>query len=241
MKHIKTFLFLYSFFLTGFLYPKIKVYSFFTESHKELVYDWFLPSLPSSCELILEEFPQECVSGEYMSSGWVKTMIRKVDLIIRGIEENWGGIFVHADIDIQFFKGFEEDIQKLMENKDIIAQKGSAAGRLCAGFFACRGNKKTLALWKEIRRIIEKLGDKTNDEIQFNNLIRGHNKYKVKWGLLPKVYFCPGYDKSEIWKPGQKLDVPHDIILHHANWTVGISNKIKQLEYVKEKIQKLVE
>jgi hypothetical protein len=30
--------------------------------------------------------------------------------------------------------------------------------------------------------------------------------------------------------------VPKDIIIHHANWTVGIDNKIKLLDIVKKKV-----
>jgi len=28
--------------------------------------------------------------------------------------------------------------------------------------------------------------------------------------------------------------VPKDIVMHHANWTVGIKNKIAQLEYLRD-------
>ena len=36
------------------------------------------------------------------------------------------------------------------------------------------------------------------------------------------------------WEPGCELNIPQDIVMHHANWTIGIENKIAQLQYVRD-------
>ena len=82
----------------------MKFYSFFTKSHLILKDQWFLPSIKDDYEIICEEHEQDCDSGVYMKAGWVEAIKKKVDLIIRAIEENWGKVFVHSDVDIQFFK-----------------------------------------------------------------------------------------------------------------------------------------
>ena len=40
------------------------------------------------------------------------------------------------------------------------------------------------------------------------------------------------------WKPEQKLTIPDEILMHHANYTQGIKNKIAQLKYVKTVVSK---
>src|SRR5207248_8702016 len=96
-------------------------------------------------------YDQECPTGTFMSSGWNTTMFRKVDLIIRAIKENWQKIFIHADVDIQFFAETKSTILSSMLNQDLAIQRDDIVGNACAGFFACRGNEKTLKLWQEVK------------------------------------------------------------------------------------------
>lgn len=41
-------------------------------------------------------------------------------------------------------------------------------------------------------------------------------------------------------KSGDSLSVPQEIFMYHANWTIGIQNKIAQLDYVKRILDKLL-
>ena len=41
-----------------------------------------------------------------------------------------------------------------------------------------------------------------------------------------------------VWD-GQDFNIPADIIMHHANWIVGVQNKIKLLNLVKDKYASL--
>jgi len=61
----------------------------------------------------------------------------------------------------------------------------------------------------------------------------GLNPYGIRWNYLPRQFFGGGTLAGKAWKPGMVLQVPQDIVLHHANWTIGIENKIAQLKYVK--------
>ena len=227
---------------SAFTAESLKLYAFYTPSHKVLLDEWFLPSMQDDFELILECYDQSCKDGDFMKDGWIETMLHKVDLVIRGIEENWGGFFVHSDVDIQFFRPIGAVIIKLMEGKDMVIQKDHPRGLSCAGFFACRGNKKTLALWQEIRR---RLSDKeymknhpgTHDQQELKNLTILSNPYGIIWEFLPTTFLNGGTLTGKRWNPGDKLSLPSNIYLHHANWTVGIENKIAQLKYVKSLVK----
>jgi hypothetical protein len=219
---------------------KMKLYALYTPSHEQLKDQFFLPSIQDDFEIIFEFCEQTCPSAKFMSEGWTDTTLRKVDLIVRAIEENWGSIFIFSDVDIQFFCPIQETILKLMQDKDMVIQKNSPNGVLCSGFFACRGNEKTLHLWQDVKKTMQK--NKLNsDQNSLNRCIKRHNTknpYNVVWGYLPSTFFGGGTLTGHEWSPGMSLPVPHNIIMHHANWTKGIKNKIAQLVYVRKMVSK---
>jgi hypothetical protein len=175
-----------------------------------------------------------------MSKGWTDTTLRKVDLIIRAIQENWGSVFIFSDVDIQFFGPIQEKILELIQDKDMVIQKNSPNGVLCSGFFACRSNEKTLRLWQDVKDTMQK--NKLNsDQNSLNRCIKRHGKknpYNVVWGYLPNTFFGGGTLTGHEWSPGMHLRVPQGIMMHHANWTKGIKNKIAQLSYVRKEVRK---
>jgi len=269
----------------------MKLYTAYTPSHEIFLKEWFLPSMQDDYELIIEKYEQECPSAEYMSEGWTKTMFRRIDLIMRAIEDNWGDVFIFSDVDIQFFQPAKEIISKVIKNHDFAVQKNSFGGRLNAGFFACRANKKTSGLWSAIKKYMQdNLGehdqhalnvmlkkgrivsegssvyktyrqillslDKRKDRsltrvtrvsisawIHFWLMYRSYllskakNDFDIKWRFLPDNFFCPGLVNSGYWEPGQSLPIPQNIIMHHANWSVGVENKIAQLKYVRDTVE----
>ena len=224
---------------------KMKLYALYTPSHEILKDKYFLPSIQDDFEIIMEFCEQTSESAIFMSEGWTATTMRKVDLIIRAIEENIssGEIFIFSDVDIQFFAPIQDNIIELIEGKDIVMQRNNPEGVLCTGFFACRANEKTLRLWKDVKKRMQ-TNKLHSDQISFNQCIKKRSKknpYDVRWDYLPHTFFgagtlaaYPGY----LWKPGRKLDIPHDIMMHHANWTRGVNNKIAQLKYVRNEVTK---
>lgn len=225
------------------VYAKMRLYALYTPSHEVLKDTFFLPSIQDDFEIILEFAPQTSQSAVFMSEGWTVTTMRKVDLIIRAIEENMGDVFIFSDVDIQFFAPIQECIEELIEGKDIIMQRNNPEGVLCTGFFACRANEKTLRLWKDVKKHMHdhKLH---SDQISFNKCIKKGSKknpYDIVWDYLPNKFFGAGTliaYSGYLWKPGKQLPIPDDIVMHHANWTKGVKNKIAQLIYVRTEVHK---
>ena len=214
---------------------KVKMYAVYTPTHQVFVENWFLPSIKDDYEVILEKHEQLSESGAYGKEGWRETMMFKVDVVIRGIKENWNKVFVHSDVDIQFFKRTKDIILALMRDKDMMIQLNNARnGEMCAGFFACRGNQKNLDLWVEIKKRLSDKNNKTHDQAELNKLVKKDNVYNLQWDYLPLEFYCPRGG----WSPGKTLDLPENIVMHHANWTIGISNKLVQLDYVRKNVYK---
>lgn len=225
---------------TIFSGQKIKLYALSTPSHDILKDTYFLPSIQDDFDIIIVSAEQTCPSAGFMSTGWTQTTARKVDLIITAIHENWGSFFIFSDVDIQFFAPIEKTITKLIKDKDLVIQKNCPNGVLCSGFFACRANERTLALWTDVRKVMQK-DSSQSDQISLNKCIKRNNKknpYNISWDYLPNSFFGGGTLTGHLWQPGKKLPVPHNIVMHHANWTKGISNKIAQLKYVKKVVSR---
>jgi hypothetical protein len=223
----------------GYAADKIKLYALYTPSHEKMMRDYFLPSIKDDIEVILNFYDQECANGIFMQRDWYKTMLHKVEIIIRGIKENWNTFFIHSDVDIQFFKPIMPSVLKAIEDKDIVCQQEKPFGILCAGFIVCRGNEKTLQLWEDIYDVLARTKNMTNDQVLLNQFLRTgsdgtENSYGISWGYLPKTFMGGGTFIDRIWKPGSALLIPNDIIMHHANHCFGVDHKLKQLEYVKQ-------
>ena len=214
----------------------VKLYTFYTPSHRVFLDEWFLPSLQDDYEIDIEFHEQICPDAQFLAEGWTQTTIKKIDLIIRAIQENWGYVFVYSDVDIQFFKPTKDVLLKLLDDLDIIFQRNSPSDTVCTGFFMCRANKRTLRFWHAVKKYMQEHTEKS-DQRSTNTLLHAKgNPFEIAFGYLPVEFFCGGTLTGKAWHPNQELKTPDNIVLHHANWTPGIKNKIAQLEYVLQKI-----
>jgi hypothetical protein len=201
----------------------MKVYTYYTESHANLFENYFKKSLVD-LEIDATIGEQDCKSGSYYQDGWKTTTMKKVDVFLKGVKENMGGVFIFSDVDIQFFGSIKETLVGELGDADIAIQNDYAGG-LCSGFFICRGNERTLKMFQSMK-------DNHNlyrEDQHALNMNLNFCKVKV---LSNKFWTFGAYQQQ--WK-GQNFDIPDDILMHHSNWTEGIDNKIKLLELVKYK------
>lgn len=222
---------------------KMKLYALYTKTHKVLKDEWFMPSLPDGFDLNL--FASNVCGGEYLSENFKLAILAKTDFIIEAIKENLGNIFVYSDVDMQFFEPVSQELKRLVQNRDIVCQKDGPGpdAPLCTGFFVMHASKKNLVLWKLLKKVVEK---EKRDQTGFNRLIKKKGKYastkffftRFDYQYLPIKYFGGGTLSGRYWNPGDDLVVPENIVLHHANYTSGVENKIAQLKYVRNVVNK---
>lgn len=213
----------------------IKFCTFFTNSHLSL-YKEFMNSFPyeEGVDLIIRYLPQES-DGVYESDSWNKTMFKKMVYIVDYLKKlKEDEYLIHADIDICFYKNFKTDLMSLLNqfNGDILFQNDGY--ELSMGFFICKKNEKIISLMEYIR---DNLNQFAQDQKALNVLIP---RSGIKYGILPERYYNFGpYNGFKRWEPNiDNFYVPRDIILHHANWTVGIENKLNLIKKVKEIVKK---
>ena len=213
----------------------LRIYSLYTPSHALLKERFFVPSLPKDLDLRLHYFdnPGE---GLIHDASFCRAIIRKVELILQAIEENWGGLFVWCDIDAQFFGPIEDAVLKYADKRDIVFQVDAPGPALCDGLFACRGNDGTRWLWEETLRFVRTPESHGDDQLRVRELLGAPGKLKT--GYLPPTFMGGGTFTGKHWLPGDDQIVPEGLLAHHANFTCGVENKAAQCELVRSKVEK---
>jgi hypothetical protein len=113
------------------------------------------------------------------------------------------------------------------EDADIFAQHDPDSG-ICMGFVYFRSTLHTIRFAELLA--LNTRHDKCNDQIIANAV---YSKMKDP----PKLVYCEtamsfGLIAGELWN-GQEFNLPKETQVFHANYTVGLENKTKLLEYVK--------
>ena len=215
----------------------MKIYTLFTDSHKDLLYQYFLPSLynQENTEVIIKKIPQECESAEYGKDGWFKTMLKKVEYHIQSCIENYGKTFIYSDCDVQFLQPFINVLEDELQDYDIACQNDvhpyGNRNTYCAGFFICRSNDQTLAFFNKMLSDMQSRGESRsyNDQSALNE-----NLSMIRHKMLSNKFYTIAQTTNRLWQEDYTVKIPKDILIHHANWTHGVSNKIKLLNFVQE-------
>jgi len=217
-----------------------------------------MPSLKDAYEIV---FQVGSYKGSYVSfkeEKWVEITCEKIDFVIKAVQDSWNKIFLFSDPDVQFINKIDKYILRFSKNQDLVFQRNNPWGMLCSGFFACKGNDKTLKFWRNVKDLIRHgiddqdaanilLIDKRAGNAQNPKPLKrlylkirviksqiGMNPYGIRWAYFP-VSFCGGGTLvAKEWFLGDKLLLPKNILIYHANYTRGLKNKLAQLEYVKK-------
>jgi len=184
--------------------------------------NYFLKSVPSEFNVYAKEVPQECPTGSFYQEGWDKTCFRKVEFFEEICKENFGDMFIFSDVDIQFFGKLKDAIVKELGDYDIACQDD--VSHYCSGFFICRCNDRTLKMFQNMKEFYSK-----EDQTSLNEQI-----HICKHKALSRRFFTFGHIMHHPWN-GEDFDIPDDILIHHANWVVGIEDKIKIMDVTRKK------
>lgn len=206
----------------------MKLYTYFSDSHRIFLNN-FVSTFPfeSDFDLEIKYMPQIC-SGLYLTDNWANFIKEKVKYVLEIIYRNDGDeYFVFSDIDVQFFGNIKADLMYQLGLYDIVFQNDFDF--CCAGFFICRKNLQTFQLFSNIlANIVDREESVLNYEL---------SKGLINYGQLNNKYWTYGCYK-QYWV-GQEFGIPEDILVHHANWTTGLENKILLLKTVRNKYVEL--
>ena len=217
----------------------MKLLTFYSDSHEDLYNEFFLSSynqhLKDSFELKAKHVTQHSPSGDYGSEGFSETMLEKINHIIESIDTGDNEPMVFADCDIQFFGDFKEDIIAQLGNSDIKFQNDVVCR--CAGFFVCRQSDKVLNFFENVRQIlIKNMRPGVDDQVVINSALQQNLFPNLNHGLLDNKYFTVAMATGAKQWNGEDFNTPKNIYTHHGNWTMGMDNKVKLMNYVKNQL-----
>jgi len=225
----------------------IKLLTFYSDTHLELYENYFLKSynkfLTNEFNLKTKHIPQISSTGEYGKEGFEETMIEKIKFIIENINLNDPLPLVFADCDVNFLNSFKTDIVKELQNFDIKFQLNHPSGELCAGFFIAKQNSKVLQFFEAVlTNLTDSLVDNTlppglSDQNIINYFYKNLSSEDINIGsLCPKKYYTVIHSIKDRWT-NQEFTPPSEMLVHHANWVVGIDKKIELMEYIQNKLK----
>tara|TARA_R110000824_G_scaffold9415_4_gene42096 strand:+ start:2629 stop:3384 length:756 start_codon:yes stop_codon:yes gene_type:complete len=214
---------------------RVKIYSICTEPHEVLRDEYYLPSLPSNLEPVIQNVKAEGQGeGKFRSASFKHAIKYKLQMTLDAIEENMGDIFIISDLDLCFFREF--DPYELIQDYEVVGQKASMGNGkkdgICGGFYICKANENTKG-W--IERCIE------DSPISFNGLEQSAlNKWKNVLGLktatIDRRFLNPRKNGNarhlREWLSENNGELAKNIVLFHANYRVGISAKINLMDQV---------
>lgn len=205
----------------------MKLIVYYTNSHKRLLEEYFIPSIKQNdnLELILQEGKQISEDGGYFSKGFNETTKNKIEFLLhnlKNVENNEYVLF--SDVDIIFLKGINQYLKDYM-NYDAVFQKGYYG--LNTGFFIMRKTENTIVL---LESVIKNCHLYPNDQDTLNKMIQGSN---VKYTTFDDKILSPAaIIGQKIWV-GETFHIPEETLVFHACWCSGVNNKINLLNYVK--------
>ncbi len=199
-----------------------------TESHRKMFTEFFLASLPKDA-VVVEKKLGELGDGAYSSPGWQIGVVSKLRWALEHAESHMDSIFVVSDIDMQFFRRFScNELESLLcrSGADILFQREWAWSHknVNTGFYVARSTPYVCDLLR--KAICRCEVDETPNDQSAMNAVLAPSDYGSRWGTLPVEYYARSHGFP-----------PHpDILLHHANWTWNVSEKVAQLQRIRKLI-----
>ena len=234
----------------------MRIYACYTPSHIPLLEKHFLPSLevggfggpaqsiidhrchpridqPEDMWARIRELPQRSSSGAFASDGFQLTCLAKVDYILEALTVETEP-FLFSDVDVRFYGPVVDDLTNLLGDADMAFQWDGPSGRECSGLMVLRPSDCMTAFWDNVRGYMS-AGKPMMDQDALHAAMDDFKRAKqmaLRTVILPERYWTFGRNDKH-WTAGMAVNPPADLLLHPANWTVGIENKMALLEVVK--------
>lgn len=206
----------------------VKIFCLWNDHHRTLLEGFFLPSFlefnDGDLDLERVKIPEPCGSVRFGTECFKNMTTEKAKAVFEIVRRE-SEPFVLSDVDIQFFGPIKDEMHRALEDgKDVVFQKESDIHGVNTGFMLIRPGQKTKDFWGlVVARLIAESNERINDQHITNRLLgRGMIDYGV---FGPRIW---AYSQGE---------PPKDMLVHHANCTVGLEAKVRQLKRIKRVVR----
>ena len=137
-------------------------------------------------------------------------------------------VFV-VDGDVTFFKPIAEI--EIHPKADVQAQIDPDSG-LCCGAILYRSNYRVIEFMEIVLQNCIANASAVNDQVITNAVIKQFPQIRPRLAAFQTVHSFATLVEPRIWN-SESFDIPVDCQAFHANFTIGIDNKIKLLKYAR--------
>lgn len=208
----------------------MRLVTYYTPSHADMCRRFVLDRAGAFEEVVSIEYGQTCQSGAFKEAGWNRCMDDKLETLLRLPCDGRPTLYVDADVLIR--PGLAEwathEIRRMQY--DEISYSDDVL-QWCAGVMLFRATDKVRRWWELVADMSRLLDQPDQDVI---HVLRVNAKrLPVPMSVLPGDRICnwATIGNVSVWG-GEPFDVPRTCLAWHANWTVGVANKVRMLERV---------
>jgi len=210
----------------------MKLVSFYTDSHAELMEKYCLPSVISERfeHEIVRSDKQLCKNGLISDQGFIDCMLEKLDILAA---QPAGTKILYVDADCVLFDGAHDFFDHLRLDENQIAFQWDD-GQLCCGVALFEQTEATRKWWRFVRDYSYVIG--MMDQTAMNKLLNDSRRLWISVAALPYPAIGNWSHvrlQNKLWD-GERFSMPMMVYLWHANFTIGVENKKKMLDFVVE-------
>ena len=216
----------------------MRLFALYTRSHEPLFTSWFQPTIWPGADLQVDRI-ETLPGGLYRSEQWSAVIRRKLELIVSAMISHSGQLIIYSDVDVQFFCDPTAVLLNHLQGADIVFQQESPFGNICTGFFAARCTPMIARFWRDVARLVQRSNGEMHDQDAVNELLSQPRHQKLSVALLPMTFLGGGTQSGREWQVGRsKLDIPQNLVMHHANFAKGMVAKVDQLTWVRNEYRR---
>jgi hypothetical protein len=214
----------------------LRIVSYYTPSHEDMCQRFVMSRADGFDERRFTAFGQTCPTGEFKSAGWNDCMLDKLRCLLALPCDGMPTLYVDADVALM--PGLHDWLAAYVDNlaPDEIHFSDDLI-QWCAGIMVFRSVAPVLEFFRTVAHMSGVLGLPDQDVIHHLRMWAEQTggRLPITPKLLPREVFCNWATVNGKPVPpwdGQPFVVPETCLAWHANWTIGIDNKMRMLERV---------
>lgn len=198
----------------------------YSDSHRELVNKFISPYCHTFDSVRMIHVPQICETGTYGQAGFNEHMYLKLDCLLT---VPLGTPTLYLDADCLILPQLADWCRQWIKKHQDILACGNDSDSHSMGVLLFVQTEQTIKWWKRLKDTGQALDLHDQEAL---NWILNNDKATIKLGLLPKNIFA-NWSPGEPWK-GEPINPPPEMLCWHANYCIGVQNKLKMLTRVQE-------
>lgn len=215
----------------------LRLVSYYTPTHKDMCERFVMSRAWGFDERHFAQHEQTCPTGGFKSEGWNDCMLDKLNTLLSLPTDGTATLYVDADVClmpslVEWCRWYVEhlDADEVAFSSDVV--------QWCAGIMLFRSSKRVHAFWQTIADLSAAVNAPDQDVIHWLRVQAEQQKGRlpIVGRMLPADVFCNWATVNAPHVPapwdGQPFEVPKTCLAWHANWTIGVDNKMRMLERV---------